>query len=231
MDSPPLQPVPLTPPASLPPAVPVSALGERVTQSGLALLLVIFVGLLAYQGYELRVRTRPTEVAEATVPRLDLNAAPRDELELLPGVGPRLANAIDDHRKTRGPFRTVHDLRGVPGVGPATVDKLRPFFSVAPTAVPQEPEAPLVLARKPPPAAPAFQPGVAKIAAGEARINLNTATAEQLLRLPAVGPTLAQRIVEHRKTSPFERVEDLAKVRGIGKGKTFEKIRPFVVVE
>lgn len=61
--------------------------------------------------------------------------------------------------------------------------------------------------------------------ATEGKININTASAEELQALPGIGPSYAQRIVEHReKNGPFKKVEDLLNVRGIGE-KTFEKIR------
>lgn len=64
----------------------------------------------------------------------------------------------------------------------------------------------------------------------EAKININTASAEELTALPGIGPSYAQRIVEHReKNGPFKKVEDLLNVRGIGE-KTFEKIRDRLTV-
>ena len=50
------------------------------------------------------------------------------------------------------------------------------------------------------------------------RLNLNTATAEQLDTLPGVGPALAERIVEFRgQQGPFGAVEELKKVQGAKK--------------
>ncbi len=55
-------------------------------------------------------------------------------------------------------------------------------------------------------------------AASEEKININTATAEQLIKLKGVGPKLAAAIVEYReKNGPFESVDALTKVKGIGK--------------
>lgn len=62
-------------------------------------------------------------------------------------------------------------------------------------------------------------------AAGGEKININTASADDLASLPGIGPSYAQRIVEYReKNGPFHKVEDLLNVRGIGE-KTFERIR------
>ena len=69
-----------------------------------------------------------------------------------------------------------------------------------------------------------------KAASGK-RINLNSATAEQLITLPRVGPATAQRILDYRRQhGAFKKVRDLVKVRGIGP-KTLEKLRPLVRVE
>ncbi len=60
-------------------------------------------------------------------------------------------------------------------------------------------------------------------------VNLNTATEAQLDALPGVGEKAAQRIIEHRKKTPFKRVEELVKVKGFGK-KKFEKLKPHLAV-
>ena len=61
-------------------------------------------------------------------------------------------------------------------------------------------------------------------------VDLNTATAEELDLLPRIGPRTAARIIDHRESfGPFQRVEDLEGVRGIGK-KTIEELRHLVVV-
>jgi comEA protein len=67
--------------------------------------------------------------------------------------------------------------------------------------------------------------------ATDGKVNLNTATAEQLERLPEIGPALAARILEYRQQhGPFLRIEDILEVRGIGERK-FEKIRDRLSVE
>ena len=63
------------------------------------------------------------------------------------------------------------------------------------------------------------------------KVDLNTATVEQLTALPGVGPTLAARIVEHReKAGQFSSPEELMNVKGIGE-KNFQKIEQYVTVE
>ena len=59
------------------------------------------------------------------------------------------------------------------------------------------------------------------------RINVNTATVAELEALPGIGPVIARRIIEGR---PYRSVDDLDRVKGIGK-KRLEEIRPFVTAE
>jgi len=64
--------------------------------------------------------------------------------------------------------------------------------------------------------------------AAEGKVNVNTASAQQLALLPHVGPSVAERIVEHRtKNGQFKSIEDLALVKGIG-DKTLADIKPYV---
>jgi len=65
----------------------------------------------------------------------------------------------------------------------------------------------------------------------EGQVALNTATEEQLERLPGVGPAMAGRILDYRRQAGgFRKIDDLMEVRGIG-AKKFARIEPFVRVE
>lgn len=59
--------------------------------------------------------------------RVAVNRATSEELEGLPGIGPSLARAILDDRAENGPFDVPEDLLRVPGIGPATLNRLRPL--------------------------------------------------------------------------------------------------------
>jgi competence protein ComEA len=60
-------------------------------------------------------------------------------------------------------------------------------------------------------------------------VNIQTATAEQLQLLPGIGPSKAEAIVRYRSSHPFARVEDILRVRGIGRV-TFRRLRPMITV-
>ena len=68
---------------------------------------------------------------------LDLNTAVSEDLEALPGIGPRTAAAVVAHRDSAGPFHSVADLARVRGVGPTTLERLRPLLRVSPVRPPR----------------------------------------------------------------------------------------------
>ncbi len=75
----------------------------------------------------------------------------------------------------------------------------------------------------------------ALIAAGPAsaevakRVDLNRASVAELMALPGIGEAKARAIVEHRKTAPFHRAEELLQVKGIGES-IYARVRDRVVV-
>lgn len=82
----------------------------------------------AGEGPEARERSREVALQRLRRPirlkPLDINRATAGELAELPGLGEKLAGAVVIER-ARAPFRSVGELRRVPGIGPATLEKLR----------------------------------------------------------------------------------------------------------
>ena len=61
-------------------------------------------------------------------------------------------------------------------------------------------------------------------------VNINTATLEELDKLPGIGPTTAQNIVDYRtEHGPFQRIEDLMNVPNIGPA-TFDRLKQLITV-
>lgn len=59
-----------------------------------------------------------------------VNSAPASELQKLPGIGPKLAEAIIVYRTQSGPFARVEQLLEVKGIGPAKLGRMRPFVEL-----------------------------------------------------------------------------------------------------
>ena len=64
-------------------------------------------------------------LAPGAAAAVNINSATKEQLESLDGIGPVKAQAIVDHRKAHGPFKTVDDLRNVKGIGTKRMEKLR----------------------------------------------------------------------------------------------------------
>ena len=65
---------------------------------------------------------------------VDINSADWPELAQLPGVGETLARRIVETRRQQGPYLSHEDLRRVRGIGPATLERLRPHLRPLPEA-------------------------------------------------------------------------------------------------
>jgi competence protein ComEA len=214
----------------------------RAAQRVTAGLLVAALALLSWQAIAAgRWSTRPTtlEPHDAAF-RVDLNHADHARLLQLPGVGESMARRIEEHRQKYGDFQKVDDLKNVSGIGTATLERLRPFVYAQATDSPsdEEDDRPpddalqrVAAARQKPPeaAAPAKQSTSKKAEALSGQLDLNRATAEELQKLPGVGPAMSARIVAARQEKPFRTVDDLRRVRGIGV-KVLDRLRPLVFI-
>lgn len=105
---------------------PARRLRERVRSATSIALAAVLAMLAAHAA----MRAPGAEAHRIRPDPVDVNAAGPDELALLPRVGPSLAAAIVADRGARGPFRSLDDLDRVRGIGPATLDGLRPHVTV-----------------------------------------------------------------------------------------------------
>jgi competence protein ComEA len=73
--------------------------------------------------------------------------------------------------------------------------------------------------------------GTAPAVAADGVVNVNTATAEELARLPGIGDAKARAILDYRKEKgAFKSVEQLREVKGIGDA-ALERLRPHLAIE
>src|SRR5437868_1560158 len=112
------------------------------------------------------------------MPRVDINNAPKETVETLPGVGPKLAQEIIAGR----PYKTIDELDRVKGIGPKKLQQLRSRVVILPMRADTMRELPktnILL-----------------------HININTASQADLEKLPGIGPKRAEAIIAAR---PFQR--------------------------
>jgi competence protein ComEA len=148
------------------------------------------------------------EMGGAGESKVDLNTASEKEINDLPGVGDAAAKKIVAGR----PYQTVQDLEKA-GISEKQIAKIAPLVTVgkAPHAIPTD---------------PASAVRHQMDAAAESKVNLNTATEEQLNALPGVGDATVKKIVAGR---PYKTVQDLSKA-GVSE-KEIARIEPLVTTE
>jgi competence protein ComEA len=203
----------------------------RSAQWATAFLLGVTVALLAVNGWGYwRWGSRPAELdrAPAVNYRVNLNRADRAELLQLPGVGDSLAGRIEDYRRERGKIGSVNELIEIHGVGPATLDRLRPWVE-ADEPADAAAEVPSAVKTRKKTSASKSVIGAKKAASLTEPIDVNRASLEELQRLPGVGPKMSQRIADERSKAPFQSVDDLRRVSGIGP-KTLERLKPYITI-
>jgi competence protein ComEA len=223
-----------------------------------ALGLSLWVGLAAI-GYGQSTKTgTDTKAAAQTAAKVNVNTADAKTLETLPGIGPTIAqriiegrpyHSITDLEKVKGLSPTkVEALKGKVTFAESKPKRKK---SSEPAANAQTSETPSSIARParttPSAGSSAIQPVPAasstpghtassssekassKLAPGE-RININTASAEELDRLPGIGPAKAKAIVDYRtQNGEFKAPEDIQKVKGIKAGE-FNKLKDYIKV-
>ena len=106
--------------------IPAGGVALAWTGIFLAVLLVLFcLDGAAPPTVERLKAERPAAAVKTENTPVELNTAGKEELMALPGIGETLAEAIIDHRKTHGPFRTPEELMNVPGIGEKRFEALR----------------------------------------------------------------------------------------------------------
>ena len=181
-----------------------------------ALALMVTLALNPATGYAQAKKEKPKKEL------VDLNKASEQELDALKGIGPATAKKIIENR----PYKSVNELSKA-GLSDKAIQDLKPFVTVGrpapaakPAKAPKEKPASAEKAKAPEKAA------APKLAPGQ-KVNINTATKEQLIALPEIGEVKAQAIIDGR---PYQKPEDVMKVKGIKEG-TYGAIKDYITVK
>jgi len=222
---------------------------RRALWNGLAACVAI-VALLASPAALAAKKKTPTPAAGASsasttadkaakTEKVNLNTADEKAIAGAKGVGDKLAKELVKDR----PYKTWEEVSKVKGVGSGKkLDALKKVLKLTEgVAAKEEPAAEKKETKEKKSkssskgeeatsASSSSSSSSEKLAPGT-KININTASAEELDKLPEIGPVKARAIVEYRKANgPFKSAEDIEKVKGIKEG-TFAKIKDYIVVK
>lgn len=81
------------------------------------------------QAKSAETKTAATKVPQGAV--VNINTAPADQLELLPGVGPKTAARIIEYRQKNGGFKKIEELMNVRGIGEKVFLRMKNQLAVA----------------------------------------------------------------------------------------------------
>ena len=112
---------------------------RRLDQAAVAVIVLIsLIGIGGYwlarggaSGRLIEIERAPRQPAQFT---LDINTADWPELSQLPGVGEAIARRIVESRAAEGPYADLDALQRVRGIGPKTLDQMRPYLRPVPAA-------------------------------------------------------------------------------------------------
>jgi comEA protein len=108
---------------------------EIIVKAGERFSVCVFVFALAFLFFAqaAAAQPQPANAAQKKNPPahpLDLNSATIEQLEQVPGIGPKTAQAIVDFRRKSGAFRHVDDLLAIKGISQRKMEMIRPYVTV-----------------------------------------------------------------------------------------------------
>src|SRR5262245_333452 len=89
---------------------------------------LVIAGPVAADAAKTTPATRTAKTAPAT--KINLNSASAEQLSTVPGLGPKLAERIVEHRQKEGAFRSVQELMNVKGVGEKNLARIQGYLVV-----------------------------------------------------------------------------------------------------
>jgi len=181
---------------------------------GILILVVNNLMQTSQKGTELQEGMGITEGKNEEFKKVNINKVDIETLAKLPGIGPVKAKAIIDYRENIGKFESLNEITKVKGIGKKTMVKIEPYLEI----IGDSDEVKSSLSSK-----------VGK--AITTKININTASLNELTLLPGIGEKKAQAIIKYREeVGSFESKDEIKNVKGIGDS-IYKKIKNKIEVK
>lgn len=163
---------------------------------------------------ELQEKKEIVEKKTEEVRKVNINKADIETLVKLPGIGPIKAKAIIDYREKIGEFKSLDEITKVKGIGKKTMAKIEPYLEIEGDSAEVK-----------------SSPSSEGEEAITSKININTASLNELTLLPGIGEKKAQAIIEYREeTGDFKTKDEIKNVKGIGDS-IYEKMKRKIEVK
>ena len=166
-----------------------------------------------------------TEIVSINYP-LDINFASYNELLTLAGIGDDKAKKIIDYRSTKGYFYSIEEIMLVDGIGQKTFDEIKSKIKVDLNKLPQKSQSTTTVITE------NITPSVPSEEIPLNSINVNTATYEELMKIPGIKDYTAKAIVEHRSHEgcQYTSLSEVEMVLSVQKTNQFMIIKKYLTI-
>ncbi len=168
--------------------------------------------------------SKPTAEKNIVNYPLDINFATYDELVTLSGIGDDKAKRIVSYRQTKGYFYSIEEIMLVDGIGQKTFDGIKSKIIVDVKKLPPKQQTTTITSTTTAPAVTTEIPLNS--------VNVNTATFEELMKIPGIKDYTAKAIINHRSHNDceFKKIEEVYMVLSVEKTNQFQAIRKYLTV-